>query len=139
MTQGLANSSGVLGHYLMDHAVGGGAAGDLPGFDPTPFAERAAPRKWHLRDPLPQCRQRPAHPRFIRGYGFQGGASAGINFGAGGFGASYKKAVLAGSYGIDLGAFGESLARFDNYCDIDPGRARCLGHPGIAHPDDAWR
>src|SRR3984885_2348307 len=27
---GLANSSGVLGHYLMDHIMGGGANGDFP-------------------------------------------------------------------------------------------------------------
>src|SRR4029077_7311934 len=27
---GLANSSGVLGHYLMDHITGGGAGGELP-------------------------------------------------------------------------------------------------------------
>ena len=27
---GLANSSGVLGHYLMDHVMGGGAAATLP-------------------------------------------------------------------------------------------------------------
>jgi glucoside 3-dehydrogenase (cytochrome c) catalytic subunit len=27
---GIANSSGVLGHYLMDHIMGGGASGVLP-------------------------------------------------------------------------------------------------------------
>ena len=41
----------------------------------------------------------PQHPRFIRGYGFQGGAQRGFNFGAEGFGADYKKAVMAGTYG----------------------------------------
>src|ERR1700739_1756848 len=30
---GLANSSGALGHYLMDHVVGGGASGRPPGFN----------------------------------------------------------------------------------------------------------
>src|SRR5205807_3129018 len=30
--KGLANSSGALGHYLMDHVVGGGASGRLPDF-----------------------------------------------------------------------------------------------------------
>ena len=29
-SNGLANSSGVLGHYLMDHITGGGASGEFP-------------------------------------------------------------------------------------------------------------
>jgi choline dehydrogenase-like flavoprotein len=130
--KGLANSSGALGHYLMDHAVGAGAAGDLPGFDPTP----GSPSGPHRANGIYVIRFRniangPRHPRFIRGYGFQGGASAGFNFGAGGFGASYKKAVLAGSYGIELGAFGESLPRFDNYCEIDPEMRDAWGIPAL--------
>src|SRR2546430_4048018 len=35
---GLANSSGSLGHYLMDHVVGAGASGPLPGFKALPNA-----------------------------------------------------------------------------------------------------
>jgi choline dehydrogenase-like flavoprotein len=35
---GLANSSGVLGHYLMDHVVGGGASGRLPDLKTLPNA-----------------------------------------------------------------------------------------------------
>ncbi|MBV8515481.1 MAG: GMC family oxidoreductase, partial [Acidobacteria bacterium] len=33
---GLANSSGALGHYLMDHVTGGGAGGDLPNMNEKP-------------------------------------------------------------------------------------------------------
>src|SRR5437763_14125633 len=36
--KGLANSSGALGHYLMDHVVGGGASGRLPDFKTLPDA-----------------------------------------------------------------------------------------------------
>ena len=39
---GLANSSGALGHYLMDHVVGGGASGRLPNFNPLPNANEPA-------------------------------------------------------------------------------------------------
>ena len=39
--------------------------------------------------------------------------------------------MLAGSYGIDLGAFGESLPRFDNYCDIDPEMRDAWGIPAL--------
>src|SRR5437763_4524153 len=35
---GLGNSSGFLGHYLMDHVVGAGASGHLPDFNPLPDA-----------------------------------------------------------------------------------------------------
>ena len=99
---------------------------------PRPLAERAASRQRHLRDPLSQRVERTrGTPRFIRGYGYQGGAERGFNFGAEGFGADYKKAVLAGAYGIDLGAFGESLARSDNYCDIDPELRDAWGIPAL--------
>ena len=73
----------------------------------------------------------PRHPRFIRGYGYQGGASAEFNFGAEGFGTQYKKAVLQGAYRVDLGAFGESLARWDNYCEIDPELRDAWGIPAL--------
>src|SRR5205807_4398714 len=35
---GLANSSGLLGHYLMDHVVGGGASGTFGDFNILPTA-----------------------------------------------------------------------------------------------------
>jgi len=60
------------------------------------------------------------HPRFIRGYGFQGGADSDFNLNAEGYGTTFKKAVKEGVYGINLGAFGESLARWDNFIEIDP-------------------
>lgn len=43
-----------------------------------------------------------------------------FNMDAPGLGADYKKAVKLGRYGVSLGAFGESLANFDNFCEIDP-------------------
>jgi choline dehydrogenase-like flavoprotein len=131
-SQGLANSSGVLGHYLMDHAVGGGAAGELPDFKPTP-TPMSGP---HRNNGIYVIRFRnvmngPRHPRFIRGYGYQGGAEPDFHFGAEGFGADYKKAVKAGTYGISLGAFCESLARWDNYCEIDPDLRDAWGIPAL--------
>jgi choline dehydrogenase-like flavoprotein len=61
---------------------------------------------------------------FIRGYGFEGGAGHSI-FPAGtdapGFGAGFKKRVreYSGAF-IGLGGFGEVLARYENYVDLDP-------------------
>ncbi len=128
---GLANSSGALGHYLMDHVVGAGASGRLPEFKTLPNAnEPARPNGIYV----PRFRNTPSskrHSRFIRGYGYQGGAETGFNFSAEGYGASLKKAVKEGEYGISLGAFGESLARWDNYIEIDRDLKDAWGIPAL--------
>jgi choline dehydrogenase-like flavoprotein len=128
---GLANSSGALGRYLMDHVVGGGASGRLPDFKALPDAnEPQRPNGIYI----PRFRNTPSgnkHSRFIRGYGYQGGAGAEFNMSAEGYGTSFKKAVKEGIYGIGLGAFGESLARWDNYVEIDPNLKDAWGIPAL--------
>src|SRR5438552_1049668 len=116
---GLANSSGVLGHYLMDHVVGGGASGNSDDLNVLPSAN---PPHRPTGPYLVRFRNTPAegkHPHFIRGYGFQGGSLPEFNMNAPGIGAEYKKAVKQGYYGVSLGGFGESLASFDTFCVID--------------------
>jgi choline dehydrogenase-like flavoprotein len=128
---GLANSSGALGRYLMDHVVGGGASGRLPDFKTLPNAnEPQRPNGIYI----PRFRNTPSskkNPRFIRGYGYQGGADADFNFNAEGYGAMFKKSVKEGVYGISLGAFGESLPRWDNFCSIDPNLKDAWGIPAL--------
>jgi choline dehydrogenase-like flavoprotein len=128
---GLANSSGALGHYLMDHVVGGGASGRLADFKAAPDAnEPQRPNGIYV----PRFRNTPTsgkHSRFIRGYGFQGGAGAEFNFSAEGYGASLKKSIKEGVYNASLGAFGESLARWDNFCEIDPNLKDAWGIPAL--------
>ena len=128
---GLANSSGALGHYLMDHVVGGGASGQLLEMKTPPNAnDPARPNGIYV----PRFRNTPTsgkHPRFIRGYGFQGGAGPDFNFSAEGYGASFKKSVKEGGYHAGLGAFGESLARWDNYCEIDHDLKDAWGIPAL--------
>ena len=128
---GLANSSGALGHYLMDHVVGGGASGRLPNFNPLPNAnEPARPNGIYV----PRFRNTPSskkQSKFIRGYGYQGGAGPGFNFSAEGYGASLKKAVKEGYYEAGFGAFGESLARWDNYIEIDKDLKDAWGIPAL--------
>ncbi len=68
---GLANSSGELGHNLMDHCMGGGASGRIPGNeDHITLGNRPngiyVPRFRNVKQ---------KHPLLLRGYGFQGGAS----------------------------------------------------------------
>lgn len=129
--QGLANSSGVLGKYLMDHAVGAGAAGELPGLE-TRASAADAPRPNGLYiirfQNLPGQKQ---NSRFIRGYGFQGRAQPAFDFGAEGFGVNYKRAVKTGTYQIHLTGFGECLPRPDNYVEIDPNLKDTWGIPAL--------
>lgn len=129
--KGLSNSSGFLGHYLMDHVTGGGASGVFEDLKELPNANPPhRPNGIYLI----RFRNTPAHgkhPHFIRGYGYQGGAMPEFNINASGLGADYKKAVKLGSYDVSLGAFGESLARFDNFCEIDPNLKDAWGIPAL--------
>lgn len=137
---GLANSSGALGHYLMDHVVGGGASGKLLNFDARPNAnEPARPNGIYV----PRFRNTPRTGKssgFIRGYGYQGGAGAEFNFNAEGYGTTLKNAVKDGFYSASLGAFGESLARWENHVEIDRDLKDAWGIPALrismAHGDN---
>ncbi|MGH9470235.1 MAG: GMC oxidoreductase, partial [Terriglobia bacterium] len=127
--KGLANSSGVLGHYLMDHIFGTGVSGELPG--PAGKLDFNGP---HRPDGIYVIRFRNTHdgPRskdFIRGYGYQGGAGPRFHMAAPGYGEAYKAAVLEPVTRIGLGGFGECLARWDNYVEIDPNVADKFGIP----------
>jgi len=119
---GLANSSGHVGHNFCEHVMGPGVVGqakDLVGKAPT--LDDGRPGGFYLTRFRNLTEK---HPKFIRGYGFEGGSGARM-FPEGtdrhGFGASFKEEVRQnqGSY-ISMGAFGEVLARFENYVDLDP-------------------
>jgi choline dehydrogenase-like flavoprotein len=129
--KGLGNSSGLLGHYLMDHVVGGGASGTFEDLKAEPTAN---PPHRPTGVYAVRFRNTPStgkHPHFIRGYGYQGASMPSFNLEAPGIGAAYKKAVKQGTYGVSLGAFGESLARFDNFCEIDPSLKDAWGIPAL--------
>jgi choline dehydrogenase-like flavoprotein len=128
-SNGLANSSGVLGHYLMDHVTGAGANGELPNSGTKPNIN--GPNR---PDGIYLIRFRNTHngPRskaFLRGYGYQGGGGVGFNTMASGFGAAYKAAIREPVTGVGLGGFGECLARWDNYIEIDPAVVDTYGIP----------
>lgn len=125
---GLGNSSGVLGHYLMDHIMWGGASGRMPMLKAEPHW--GAPRRPNGIYIARFRNVTDKYPKFIRGYGFQGGSGPTYNFGAPGFGAAYKKAVKEQAYwDIHLIGFGECLPRWDNYVEIDKNRRDAWGIP----------
>jgi choline dehydrogenase-like flavoprotein len=119
---GIGNSSGHVGHNFCEHVMGPGVSGivkDLVGKPRT--LDDGRPGSFYVA----RFRNvKDKHPDFIRGYGFEGGSGTRIypeSAEAPGFGAQYKKAVrdYAGAV-IGMGAFGEVLARYENYMDLDP-------------------
>ncbi len=136
MPNGLANSSGELGHNLMDHHMGAGASGSMPGHeDKMPFGNR--PNGIYI----PRFRNVKSKQRdFIRGYGYQGGGSRdGWTRGMSmpGFGAEFKNALKKpGPWRMGMGGFGECLPNHNNYVEINKRQTRCLGH---SYADDPLR
>jgi choline dehydrogenase-like flavoprotein len=128
---GLANASGVLGHYLMDHLwVTGGAAGEFPDV-PAPKPSFGAPRRpngiYGIR--MKNTINGPRHKDYIRGFGFQGGGSTNFRMSAPGYGQAFKKGVLDPVTSVTLAGFGEALARFDNFVAVDTNVVDIFGIP----------
>ena len=128
---GLANSSGALGHYLMDHPYQAGATGDILGVnDRAAFGHR--PNGIYI----PRFRNldgQDADADFLRGYGYQGGASrsrwqrgmSGYDFGA-----EFKHALREpGPWNMWIGGWGEHLPREDNYVELDTDTKDAWGLP----------
>ncbi len=129
---GLANSSGALGHYLMDHPYQTGASGEVPGFlDTYTWGNRPngvyLPRFRNLQGPASDGLD------FVRGYGYQGGASrAGWRRGMGdpGVGKALKQQLdEPGPWRMGLGGWGEMLPRYENYVALDPDTKDAWGLP----------
>ena len=119
---GIANSSGALGHYLMDHHFRTGASGIVEGFDdryyygnrPTGFY---IPRFRNINEST-------RRGAYVRGFGYQGRASR-TGWGRGisqrGFGADLKESLRdAGPWRAAMTAFGETLPRYENHVKLDP-------------------
>ncbi len=126
---GLANSSGVLGHYLMDHLwVAGGATGELPeAAEKVVVGGPERPGGIYLvrfRNTFAQ-----KDPRFLRGYGFQGEGGSSMNWGAPGFGDELKKLVKDPVTTMRLVGFGECLPYFENFVEIDRDVVDAFGIP----------
>ncbi len=117
---GLANSSGTLGRYLMDHHYGSGASGRYPGHtDRRTLGSRPngiyIARFRNVKD---------AHPDFLRGYGMQGGSGrSGWSRGGSmpGYGAAFKQSLIddLGPWNLSASGWGETLPNEDNRVTLD--------------------
>jgi choline dehydrogenase-like flavoprotein len=127
---GLANSSGVLGHYLMDHLwVAGGASGEFPDVPAKPSmgAARRPNGLYVIR--FRNTMNGPRHKEFLRGYGFQGGGSEEFRMDAPGFGTAYKEQVKEGRTTVRFAGFGECLPYKENFVEIDSNVRDVYGIP----------
>ncbi|HYL96976.1 MAG TPA: GMC family oxidoreductase, partial [Terriglobales bacterium] len=125
---GLANSSGELGHNLMDHVTGSGASGMMPGYeDKIDVGER--PNGIYI----PRFRNVKTKAQFLRGYGYQGDAGRsdwrrGIS--EAGFGAEFKRSLKnPGPWYFSMGGFCECLPDHNNYVELDRSRTDAWGVP----------
>jgi len=128
---GLANSSGVLGHYLTAHVRSGGGSGKFPSFGAKPSVQGGGPQKpWGIY--IARFRNLPNVPpykKFLRAFGYEGESSADFNWDAPGFGEAFKKGLLEPRSTLEITGFGEVLPRWDNFVEIDPGVKDIYGIP----------
>jgi choline dehydrogenase-like flavoprotein len=129
---GIGNSSGHVGHNFCEHVMGPGVTGlikDLVGKPHT--LDDGRPGGFYLARFRNLTEK---NPNFIRGYGFEGESGQGMfpghAFSTSGFGKDFKKSVRdhAGAF-ISMGGFGEVLARYENYVEIDPQQKDRWGIP----------
>jgi choline dehydrogenase-like flavoprotein len=128
---GLGNSSGVLGRYLMDHAQGG-VTSLIPGYlDRGYFGSRPTtfyiPRFRNLSEPS---------PGFVRGYGIQGKAFRANwqqRLSLPGVGSALKARLRSpGAWVLSLGPFAECLPRSSNRVTLDHKHLDPQGQPQLS-------
>ena len=126
---GLANSSGTLGRYLMDHHMGNGAVGRFDGWDDRYYSGRR-PTGFYLAR-FRNVDER--HPDYVRGFAYQGSAyRTGWNRGVEepGFGADFKHRISRpGPWELSFYGFGEMLPLHENHVAIDPDATDAWGIP----------
>ncbi len=135
---GLANSSGELGHNLMDHHGNAGATGEFYDFADK-YHSPGGPQSVYI----PRFRNiTDKHPDFIRGYGYQAtgrreGWQPGSNEKA--FGKVYKDSLIKlGPWRFSIFSFGETLPDHKNYVKLNTEKKDKFGLP-VLHIDMKYR
>ena len=130
---GMGNESGELGHNLMDHHFRVGANGRFDGFnDKMEYGRR--PTGFYI----PRFRNldaKPSQKDYLRGYGYQGGASRSnwsrtVNEMS--FGAKFKEALREpGPWQMGMTAFAETLPYHENKMMLDYDNLDNWGQPTV--------
>ncbi|HLK27175.1 MAG TPA: GMC family oxidoreductase [Puia sp.] len=128
---GLGNSSGQVGHNLMDHFLGAGGQGESDAFPDEYYFGRRPTGVY-----IPRFRnidEKTKRKDYIRGFAYQGSGSR-LEWRAQslshGFGEDYKKKVLSpGPWIMWMVAWGETLPYFDNKVTLDSDKKDGWGLP----------
>ena len=126
---GFANSSGVLGRYLMDHYSGPGAAASYDMLkDQYYFGQRSTSTY------IPRYQNVNKHDRkFMRGFAYEVYASRadwGRGYGGAGAGAAWKDSLSEpGNWSASIFAFGECLPDVKNHVSLDETKKDKWGLP----------
>jgi choline dehydrogenase-like flavoprotein len=137
---GFGNASDQLGRNVMDHHLGVGATGEAPEYADMYYSGRRpngiyVPRFRNLGDAATK------RSDYLRGFGYQGGASRPIwdrdlgdrAKGAKGFGAARKAALSQpGPWSMGLGGFGEILPYQDNRITLNRDLKDAFGLPTLS-------
>ncbi len=134
--EGFCNSSGTLGHYVMDHMFGG-VSGVLPVKDAAQWV--GPPRRPNgLYLPRYFNLDRPRTDGMIRGFGAQMGSRSAYGMPAAmaripGFGSGFKRAVRESqNYSLfTIATSSECLARYDNFVRLDSDVKDAWGIPAL--------
>lgn len=126
---GLANSSGELGHNLMDHVMAAGAQATIPGNEDHVELGRRPNGIY-----IPRFRNvKTKYGGFLRGYGYEGaGFREGWQRGVmqTGFGPEFKKSLRRpGPWKVAIGGFGECLPNHNNFAELDKEKVDAWGIP----------
>jgi len=128
-SNGLANSSGVLGRYLTAHVRSGGGGGEFPAFGAKPSLGAPIKPLGIYIARFRNLRNDPPYKKFLRGFGYEGESSTEFSWNAPGFGEAYKKALREPRTRINITGFGEVLPRWDNFVELDPSVKDVYGIP----------
>ncbi len=121
--QGLANSSGALGRYLMEHVAFNSIEAILPQLAGRPTINEDGPGASCIY--FPRYNYGKKSQKFLRGYQLHVESGCGTGPGPGaqmpGFGSAYKKKIKQlYPAAVRMGGYGEGLPFYENFVEIDP-------------------
>ncbi len=131
--QGVGNSRGVLGHYLMDHFTLEGAGGLMPTLTSSRREPEGRPCGFLIAKYANTGKN--VNRNFLRGYRMDGDGSQSLYehaFSMPGIGAEFRKKVreeIPTYFGMMVQ--GECLPRYDNYVELDAEKKNAWGIPAL--------
>ena len=134
---GMGNASDQLGRNLMDHHYHVGAGGRYDGLNDKVIFGRRPNGIYVAR--FRNIDKKTKRSDYLRGFGYQGGASRGLNWNVEGIGTELKDNMNGpGEWGFWLGSWGEQLPHPDNRVTLSASQKDRWGLPQL-EIDCEWK